>query len=106
MTGIGIILSLLMNVSHAQTRNKTYDLYYNDETKNKYYFYPSGLGFRNDTLFIELSSPINVVAIRREKDSAFRVILLKPFRQSFNPIVNHSKIPANVKKDSVKTSKP
>lgn len=101
-----LLLLGIVNLTHAQVHNRTYDLYYNDETKNKYYFYPSGLGFRNDTLFIELSSPINVVAIRREKDSAFRVILLKPFRESFNPIVNHSKIPANVKKDSVKTGKP
>lgn len=101
------LLLLLLSVSfmvgaQAQKLNKLYDLYYIDN--NGKTLFTTGVGFRNDTLFIDLSAPINVVAVRKEGDTTYATILLRPFREmKFNAL----KKPAiNVKKDTTQKSKP
>lgn len=80
------------------------------------WFYTTGLGFRNDTLFIEMASIANVVGVRREKDTGFSYVLLRPIREKkkpiekrtfiFNPITEHSKLPDSTEKNSNKKKVP
>lgn len=78
-----VILAISTSAS-AQLRNKEYNLFYLDTIRSgQVYRFPSGMAFRNDTLFIDVSAPITTVGVKREKDTinAFSYILLKSFKE-------------------------
>jgi len=81
------ILSLLVGALKAQQKiGKLYDLYYVENGQ----IYPTGMGFRNDSIFLENAALANIVAIRRT-DSTYSYILINFLRE----------LP-NVKKDTIK----
>lgn len=86
-----IILLLATFKVEAQHPRVMYNLYFLDTTmKGKPYFYTTGLGFRNDTLVVDGSALITVLAIKRDK-GGYNFILLKPFRENYKYhfIYNH-----------------
>jgi len=93
MKKLVLVLSLLIgaHLSQAQFRNKVYPLYYTNDKFTQ--VFPTGLYFRNDTLFIDLSALANVLAIQNEGDSVRRIINLVTYREKTSVLMNKMDTP-------------
>jgi hypothetical protein len=88
MKKVTLILSMifLTIVTKAQIRNLNYPLLFTNPKLPGVYI--SGMYFRNDTLFINLASGINVISVQNEGDSVYRSMFLKIMREK-GPICNY-----------------
>lgn len=81
MKKLVLALSILIGVqlTQAQGKNQTYHLFYSNNKLTV--IFPTGMYFRNDTLYIDLKAGVNVIAVQNEGDSIRRTLLLKDMRE-------------------------